>query len=175
MRRSIRIVKGIGSKPNRSTMRNKIAPSRRLAAWSRLLSVAAFAPLLIGCGDSRPLRVAVSGQVLIDGKPLTLGSIRFIPSDSRASQGAIDENGRFTLNCYVKGDGVVIGTHTVAVLACKPLSRTLVRWHAPKKYADATTSDIKQEISQPENDLTINLTWAGGQPFNEIVESDDSL
>jgi hypothetical protein len=140
-----------------------------------LLLVAACVTFLAGCGDGRPSRVAVSGHVLIDGKPLTLGTIRFIPSDSRASQGTIDETGRFTLNCYEKADGVVTGMHTVTVLACKPLSRTLVRWHAPKKYADATTSDIKQEISKSESDLTIHLTWAGGQPFDEVIETDDSL
>ena len=160
--------------PNLSTMKPTQTSKFPISVWSSL-AVVLLATLLVGCGDGRPSRVPVSGQVLIDGKPLTLGSIRFIPSDSRASQGALDDNGRFTLNCYEKADGVVIGTHTVTVLACKPLSRTLVRWHAPKKYADATTSDIKQEISKPENDLTINLTWAGGQPFDEVVESDDSL
>ena len=156
-------------------MRYLIVFTFGIATWTPLLPAAALAMLLVGCGDGRPSRVAVSGRVLIDGKPLTIGTIRFIPSDSRASQGTLDENGRFTLNCYESGDGVVVGTHTVTILACKPLSRTLVRWHAPKKYADATTSDIKQEISKPESDLTINLTWAGGQPFDEVVEFDDSL
>lgn len=138
-----------------------------------LFLVALF--LVTGCGDGRPTRVPVSGQVLIDGKPLAFGSIRFIPADSRASQSTIDENGRFTLNCYEKNDGVVVGTHTVTVLACKPISKTLVRWHAPRKYSDSVTSDITKEVLEPTDNMKIELTWDGGQPFDEVVETDDSL
>jgi hypothetical protein len=129
----------------------------------------------MGCSDGRPSRIPVSGQVLIDGKPLKFGSIRFVPSDSRASQGAIDANGHFTLNCYEKDDGVVPGTHTVTVMACEPLSRTLVRWHVPRKYSDPVTSDIKKEVVEPTDSMLVELTWDGGRPFDEVVETDDSL
>jgi len=43
----------------------------------------------IGCSDGRPDRVPVSGQVLIDGKPLTCGGVTFIPDGHRASHGTI--------------------------------------------------------------------------------------
>src|SRR5689334_12282719 len=56
--------------------------------------------LIAGCGDERPRRVAVSGTVLIDGKPLTYGDLKFVPEGARPSYGKLDSNGHFTLSCY---------------------------------------------------------------------------
>ncbi len=39
--------------------------------------------VLPGCGDGRPTRVPISGQVLIDGKPLTTGAVRLVPAGAR--------------------------------------------------------------------------------------------
>jgi hypothetical protein len=127
---------------------------------------------LAGCGDGRPTRVPVSGQVLIDGKPLTFGGVRFFPADGRPSSGDLDKEGRFQLMCYEPGDGAMLGTHQVEVVACQPLSETKSRWHTPKKYASPTTSGITQQIDGPKKDLVINLTWDGGAPFTETHEAD---
>jgi hypothetical protein len=129
---------------------------------------------LVGCGDGRPARVPVSGQVLIDGQPLTFGTIRFIPAGHRASQGAIDSSGRFTLSCYSENDGAVPGKHRIEVTACERVKPTLLRWHAPKRYQDQATSGLSQEISGPTEDLTIELTWSGGKPFDETFYTPDA-
>lgn len=127
-----------------------------------------------GCGDGHPVRVPVSGQVLIDGQPLAFGTIRFIPSGHRSSQGTLDATGHFTLSCYGQNDGAVIGKHGVEITACERVKPTLLRWHAPKKYQSQSTSNLSEEITGPIDDLTINLTWSGGEPFDEAFFAPDS-
>ncbi len=121
--------------------------------------------LAAGCGDGRPTRVTVSGQVLIDGKPLTVGTVKFVPAGARPSSGKLDEHGRFTLTCYDGGDGVVPGTHRAQISSMEVISASKVRWLAPPKYADFRTSGLSYEINEPTDDLKIELTWDGGKPF----------
>jgi hypothetical protein len=123
---------------------------------------------IAGCSDGRPKRVPVSGQVLLDGKPLTHGYIRFSPPDSRASTGSLDSEGKFKLTCFEPGDGVVPGVHQVTVMAQEAIGSETIKWHAPKKYADPVTSGLTQEIKGPTDDVVINLTWDGQKgPFVE--------
>ena len=121
--------------------------------------------LVAGCGDGLPTRVTVSGQVLIDGEPLTVGNIKFVPDGARPSSGTLDESGRFTLTCYDGGDGVVPGTHRVQVSSMEVVSASKVKWKAPPKYADFRTSELSYTITEPTDDLQIKLTWDGGKPF----------
>jgi hypothetical protein len=136
-----------------------------------LLLAVAVATLAVtaGCGDRRPARVPVSGQVLIDGKPLDYGFIRLVPEHARPATADIQPDGRFTLKTFEAGDGVVPGTHPVMILGAEVLSSTKQRWHAPKKYADPCTSGLKATIDGPTDSLVIKLTWEGGKPFVETV------
>jgi hypothetical protein len=127
---------------------------------------------LAGCGDGKPSRVPVSGRVLIDGQPLKYGQIQFIPDNDRLSSGRIGSDGRFTLSCFEKEDGAVLGTHRVTVTAGEFVSASKTYWHAPKKYTDQSSSELTQEITGPTNDLVINLTWDGKKPFVEVHEAD---
>lgn len=141
---------------------------RRRGAAAGLASLAAAVVLFAGgCGDGRPERVAVSGTVTIDGKPLTQGNIKFVPTGARPSAGKLDDNGRFTLTCYDGDDGAVPGQHRVAISASKILSESKIQWFAPKKYADFRTSNLEYEITEPTDDLKIELSWDGGKPFIE--------
>lgn len=121
-----------------------------------------------GCGDGRPKRVPVSGQVLIDGKPLASGLIRIVPEEGRMSAGDLDSEGRFTMSCYAIGDGVLPGTHRVEVAGFKTINDITVRWFAPKKYADYQTSGLEETIDGPTDSLIIRLSWDGGHPFDEV-------
>jgi len=91
--------------------------------WSRWwwATVMVFG-LVAGC-DSGPERFPVSGQVVINGRPLTSGTILGAPSDDRPAYGEIDAQGRFTLTTYKDSDGCVAGTHPVTVTAIEMISR----------------------------------------------------
>lgn len=140
-----------------------INSSRRLQATS--LALAALLLIATGCDDGRPRRVPVSGRVTIDGKPLKYGFVRVTPSDARAASAKLDEQGRFALKTFEDGDGVVMGTHPVAIVAGEYISDTETFWHAPEKYSRESTSGITIEVTGPQDDLNINLTWDGDTPY----------
>lgn len=123
--------------------------------------------LLAGCSDGRPARVPVAGTVFIDGKPLTKGSIMVIPDGERPAGGSIGPDGRFQLTSYQLNDGVVPGTHRVTVQATEHISERETRWLTPPKYGDAATSELSVTISEPTDDLKIELTWDGKGPFTK--------
>jgi hypothetical protein len=114
-----------------------------------------------GCNDGRPARVPVSGFVLIDGKPLTVGDVKFVPEGARPSSGKLDESGRFVLTCYDGNDGAVPGPHRVQVSASEVINQNQVRWHAPIKYANFRTSGITVEVDESTDGLVIELTSDG--------------
>jgi hypothetical protein len=134
---------------------------------TRLFLIAAVLCAAIGCGDGRPARVPVSGRVLIDGKPLDRGYIRFVPKQARPSGGNIGRDGRFVLTCYDGQDGAVLGRHAIEVSATEAVDANTMRWNTPKKYASFETSGLSQEITGPTDNVTVALTWAGGKPFIE--------
>lgn len=139
------------------------------AIWTigKVACVLASVALAAGCGDGLPKRVPVGGIVTIDGQPLARGSIMFISQGGRPAGGSIDSQGHFQLSCYQPGDGATLGLHHVKVTAVEPINDRSNRWHAPRKYADERLSGIEVEITEPVNDLKIELTWDGGKPFVE--------
>jgi hypothetical protein len=143
------------------------AAGRPVAMLLVLLASLPAVGAVVGCSDGRPGRLEVSGQVLIDGQPLTYGFVRFVPKGARPSSGELDENGHFTLTCYGAEDGVVPGLHQVEVNAGESLSATKTLWHAPKKYSRYRNSPLTQEITESTDSLVIDLTWDGGKPFTE--------
>lgn len=114
--------------------------------------------LLSGCGDGRPQRVPVSGQVLLDGQPLTFGVIRFVPKGARASSGQIDPEGRFKLVCFDQQDGAVLGEHRIEVAVYKNDGESSTRWYIPKRYGNCATSGLVVNITGPTDDLVIELS-----------------
>ena len=141
-----------------------------VVAWGLPLALAVL--MMAGCGDGRPKRVPVSGRVLIDGQPLQAGYIRLIPEGARPSGSEIDSKGRFTLTCFDGEDGAVLGTHRVEVSAREQINALTTKIHAPKKYSSAETSGITVEITEPTDDLTIELTWDGGEPYEETLDQE---
>lgn len=148
-------------------MMNKLARSAWTTSAAAVMAIVATAA---GCGDGRPARVPVSGQVLIDGAPLSHGFIRLAPAGARPATAEIGPDGRFTLKTFEPGDGAVLGTHPVAIFGAEQLSPSKQRWHAPKKYANAKTSGLTATIDGPTDSLLIELTWDGGKPFVETVD-----
>ena len=128
----------------------------------------------LGC-DSSPERVAVTGRVLIDGKPLTSGYVRVLPNNARMSQGMLDSEGRFTLTAKKPLDGVVPGIHPVEIIAVEQVNAETKRRLIPAQYEDHAASKLCVEIPGPTKDLLINLTWEGSGkkgPYLEKVEKE---
>ena len=119
----------------------------------------AFCLLLLGgCNDGNPQRVAVEGKVLVDGEPLTRGSIMFVPEGGRPSSSRIASDGSFVLGCFHDNDGALLGVHKVAVIAKTIVSDSKVKWHAPRRYNNYMNSGLTVEVTEPIHDLVIELT-----------------
>ena len=133
------------------------------------LLVAIFATYTIW--DARPERVPVSGKILINGEPLSVGVIRFIPeTPGRAAIGSIQKDGKFTLTSYELNDGATVGKFDVEISGTEMISESAIKWHAPKKYADHGMSGIDCEIDQTKSDIVIKLFWEEGTgPFTETL------
>lgn len=123
---------------------------------------------VLGCSD-RPDRVQIQGKVLIDGKPLTYGTVRFVPSDARPASAKLDDEGNFILSTFGENDGIVLGVHQVSVNAGEWIGDNERKWHAPPKYFRYQSSGLSQEITEDTEQVEINLTWDGGEPFIERV------
>jgi hypothetical protein len=91
----------------------------QLCSWA-LLGV--FCLLPAGCGSPKyPRTVSISGKVTWQGKPLTAGSVAFIPANaggsqpSRSAGGEIGPDGVYRLSSFRSGDGVMPGQYRVTV------------------------------------------------------------
>jgi len=81
--------------------------------------ILAFSLLCLGCGSDKPAKlptVPVSGVLLIDGKPFGPGILSLSPPSSDGSipnaTGNVQPDGKFTLNSYGEGSGVVEGAYS---------------------------------------------------------------
>ena len=143
------------------------------ATWRLPVLVTVFLAGTMGCGDGRPARVAVSGKVIIDGTPVTRGSIKFVPEHGRPSSGDIGPDGSFMLTCYDGKDGALPGKHRVQVDANRGISDKKMEIFTPKHYADFRTSGIEVVIDKAVDDLKIELTWGKEKkgPYIETLYS----
>ena len=127
-------------------------------AWN-LLSLAAC----LGCGPATPEVVPVTGKVLLDGQPLTVGRVLTTPSAGRGSNGLIGSDGTFELSTFGQRDGALIGRHKVAVVAYEGktggpeagLGKLLV----PERYTNAETSGLTIDVdANEENTVVLELS-----------------
>lgn len=134
-------------------------------------TIIACCALNLGCGQrSVHGRVAVSGQVFVADQPLKIGYVRFIPAaGGRAVAANIDKEGRFDFG----EAGVAIGKNLVEVVANEQVGATGYRWHAPAKYASASTSGLEQEITGPTSEVAIHLSGDGVKPATPQAGADD--
>lgn len=150
-----------------------VSPIRGIATLAMLCAISLFT---LGCGESGPKVVPVSGKVIIDGKPLSFGYIRFVPEQGRASDAQIASDGTFSLRYSAERMGAVPGVHRVEVAANEVLSSSRVKWHAPKAYASLGTSDLTQTIEGPTDELVIQLTWGSASgPFEDVFKPSSSF
>lgn len=125
---------------------------------TRWLLVAIACGPLVGC-DSGPRIVPASGQVRMNGKPLTgyPGFVRVVPKGFRAATGRIDPaDGRFSLTTYTANDGCLEGSHPAAVIVNQTVGNRLY-WIVPEKYGNDATSGLTLEISGSTSSLELSL------------------
>jgi hypothetical protein len=129
-----------------------------------------FVPFLIlalatGCSDSDRMQTApVKGVVTYKGKPVPNGTIMFMPSaGGKAATGELDKEGRFELTTYSDGDGAVLGSHDIAVVALEEMKDVLPEQRSglpkplvPDKYLSHTTSGLKFDV-KPEGDKNAKI------------------
>jgi len=124
---------------------------------------------IAGCHKSPQDLVPVSGQVTIDGKPVSKGQVTVFTDGHRASIGKLDSEGHFTLSCYSSGDGAPTGNHVATVTAVESIDEHTNRWHAPKKYANKATG-VWVVIDGPTTDLEVPLTWTGEKEKGPFID-----
>jgi hypothetical protein len=137
---------------------------RTAIVWAPVI----FASVLqAGCDDGRIARVPVSGKVLIDGRPATIGSVRFYPQSGqgRPSSGTIQPDGSFSLFTFEENDGIPPGVYDVTVSAIEIYGNDdKMRYHLPKKYTNRRDSGITKSIEGATDSMLIELTWGGEKP-----------
>lgn len=102
--------------------------------------------LMVGCGRNGPERVVVCGKISYNGKPLTEGTVRFVPTETSQvpGAGAPITDGMFRAD--ING-GVPVGTHKVVIEAFRtlpkrtadPFERPVRIPCIPERYSNANT------------------------------------
>jgi len=110
--------------------------------------------------DDTPTLVQATGTVTWDGKPVTIGAVMTVLENDPAfsSVGELDENGHFTLQTMVPGDGTVAGRHKLWVASFgngmppPPL--------VPAEYTTVKTTPLMIDVSADpdKNHFDIRLT-----------------
>lgn len=143
--------------------------NRFLSGSCALLVLANFS----GC-EKQPARFPVAGTVLIDGQPLTEGTLRFVPESGRPFTSSIASDGSFTLtehslSAESESLGVMPGVYRVAVTATRVVDEDSgeVEWLVPSRYADFRTSGLQVAIGEAKTDLKIELTSDEAEPKPE--------
>ncbi len=125
------------------------------------LIIVVLAAGISGCADSAVEPIPVSGKVLLDGKPLDQGTIRFVPKLGRPASSTILADGSFDLATAsvdkVSIGGIAPGKYRVQVSASKIIDDATIHWKAPQHYADFRTSGLEVTVAKPTTDLVIEL------------------
>lgn len=121
--------------------------------------------LLAGCEESSKLG-HVHGTVRLDGKPLTTGTVRFVPEAGRAASGLIQSDGSFALGTYGQSDGALIGRHKVAIVAFEAGTYDRPAYEiknqkgkplVPERYMAVGTSGLTFEVKSGDNPADFDL------------------
>ena len=150
----------------------------------RLLAVAILGSITfwIGGCSKNPQHVPIAGKVLIDGKPLTKGTIQFVPENGRPVASKILTDGSFRLReVSVTGRSPLIGIrpgkYRISVSASDVLDEDAnkVHWYVPAHYADFRTSNLEMEVQGADEGLTIELTWEGAKEDEQLSNDEKDV
>ncbi len=124
-------------------------PGRRLqtphlgfpASLARVSLCQVFGVLLAGCSPGGPEIATVTGTVTMDGKPLPLAAVVFIPENGRPAGATTDDGGRYSLSFSEGRDGAIPGKNRVLITTkrdpwrdAKGEARPSAKEKVPMKY-----------------------------------------
>ncbi|MDB5385379.1 MAG: hypothetical protein JWM11_1025 [Planctomycetaceae bacterium] len=118
-----------------------------------LLSVCA------GCGSGYPSPLPVSGTVTFEGKPVTDGSIRFMPTDRKVALpgfAEIQTDGTYEAMTHRPGDGLTPGEFTIFFDLPESTDKLKPVKFIPQKYLSPGTSGLKREIKGDTQDFKLD-------------------
>ena len=114
---------------------------------SLILTLGLFLP---GCGGG-PRLTTVTGIVTVQGEPVKMGTITFVPEGTNERASAVlGPDGKFAMSTFQPGDGVLPGSYKIMISAYeslpemgKPNSGKIA---VAAKYLDARTSGLTATI-----------------------------
>lgn len=122
-----------------------------------LLTLIALA--VAGCGGSGLELADVSGKVLLNGQPLSKGSVVTVPPAGRGSFGILQPDGTFEL-ASGRLPGAQVGTHKVSIVAFEngggqgaesQQGKSLV----PERYNNPESSGLTLEVKSDEENSPV--------------------
>ncbi len=143
----------------------RVIPSVAFSSSVLLLAVwlAVATATLTGCGRSGNELAPIGGKVAYRGKPLTFGSVMFLPKSGPPATGAIQSDGTFSMTTRGLGEGASVGKNRVRVVCFESQdpsssmygSEVLGRPLIPKKYSSWETSGVEVEVRSGVNELVV--------------------
>lgn len=151
-----------------------------------LLAFILVAP--VGCSEQSQ-RYPIAGKILIDGEPVTKGSIQFVPDTGRPFASKIASDGSFrlveaSLSSNNLREGITPGKYRIGISSQDMIDEDKVHNHIPLHYADYRKSELEVEVNAPNEDMVIKLTWEGveqadvsdnGESNNDEDSSEDQI
>lgn len=137
-------------------------------AWPALIAIGIGAILLLGGCSKGPVNkpvFPVSGQVVLDGKPVPYASITLFAQNvdgaTERPNAVADKNGKFSLTTYSRDDGAPAGNYVAVVEARKQIVKNgdsdFGDNYLPARYGNAQSSDLKIEVRPEPNELALKL------------------
>jgi len=134
-----------------------------------------------GCGDGRPQRSSVTGTVSYNGKPLSIGSLVFVPiGGGPSAQGKISRDGFYEMGTFEDDDGVIPGDYKIMIVALTSsggsgLPEDTVKANTepvsviPDWYGDLEKSGLVVTV-KADQDNTINFPLTDDKPKAPITK-----
>ncbi len=124
-----------------------------------------------GCGPDLPETASVSGRITYQGKPVGEGVIVFHPEKGRAATAVIAEDGSYSLTCFNREDGALLGRHRVTIESRRitdPVTspnfnpntmsgELIVEWLVPERYSRPKTTPLTAEVKPGRNTIDFDL------------------